>query len=81
MSDQRAPSPPEESVERQLERIESIVEELASDKIELDTALRLFEEGIGRLRAVTEHLAAAETRVKLLAEEADGSFVLEELDD
>jgi exodeoxyribonuclease VII small subunit len=71
----------EESVERQLERIESIVEELATDGIALDTALRLFEEGIGRLRTVTEHLAAAETRVKLLSEEAEGSFVLEELDD
>ena len=68
-----------ESVERQLERLESIVEELASDGIELDAALELFEEGIARLRAVTARLAAAESRVKLLAEEEDGSFSLEDL--
>lgn len=69
----------DESVERQLERLESIVEELASDGIELDAALELFEEGIARLRAVSARLASAESRVKLLAEEEDGSFSLEDL--
>ena len=78
MSERRAHAD-EQSVERQLERLESIVEELASDGIELDAALELFEEGIARLRAVTARLASAESRVKLLAEEDDGTFSLEDL--
>ena len=69
------------SVEEQLRRLETIVEELAGDGIELDTALRLFEEGVGRLRAVTERLAQAELQVKTLVEESAGSFTLEDFDE
>ena len=71
----------EPSVEEQLRRLESIVEELAGDGIELDSALRLFEEGVGRLRAVTERLARAEAQVKTLVEESDGDLVLEDFDE
>lgn len=81
MSDREKSAAGEESVERQLERLESIVDELAGDGIELDAALRLFEEGVTRLRAVTERLAAAEARVKVLSEEADGGFVLDDFDE
>jgi exodeoxyribonuclease VII small subunit len=81
MSEPLQPPANDASVERQLERLEAIVEELSGDGIELDAALQLFEEGVARLRAVTARLAAAESRVKVLSEEADGSFVLEDLDD
>lgn len=81
MSDRQRTPGGEESVEGQLERLESIVDQLAGDGIELDAALRLFEEGVSRLRAVTERLAAAETRVKVLSEEADGGFVLDDFDE
>ncbi|HEX8848894.1 MAG TPA: exodeoxyribonuclease VII small subunit [Gemmatimonadaceae bacterium] len=70
-----------EGVEDQLRRLEAIVDELSGDGIELDAALRLFEEGVARLRAVTERLAGAEARVKQLSEEADGSFILEDFDE
>jgi len=69
-----------ESVEQQLERLEAIVEQLAGDGVELDAALKLFEEGVARLRAVTERLSQAETQVKLLVEEGEGDFSLEDLD-
>ena len=69
-----------ETVEQQLERLESIVEQLAGDGVELDAALKLFEEGVARLRAVTERLSQAETQVKLLVEEREGEFSLEDLD-
>ena len=69
-----------ESVEQQLERLEAIVEQLAGDGVELDAALKLFEEGVARLRAVTERLSQAETQVKLLVEEGEGDFPLEDLD-
>lgn len=70
-----------ESVEQQLRRLESIVDQLAGDGIELDAALRLFEEGVGRLRAVTERLSQAEAQVKLLVEASEGEFSLEDLDE
>ena len=70
-----------ESVEEQLRRLEAIVEQLAGDGIELDAALRLFEEGVGRLRAVTARLSQAEVQVKTLVEESDGHFALEDFDE
>ena len=75
----RTPDP--ESVEAQLRRLETIVEQLAGDGIELDSALKLFEEGVGRLRAVTARLSEAEAQVKTLVEESEGEFSLEDLDD
>lgn len=75
----RAPDP--ESVEEQLRRLEAIVGQLAGDGIELDVALALFEEGVGRLRAVTEKLAQAEAQVKTLVEESGGEFSLDDLDE
>jgi len=70
-----------ESVEEQLRRLEEIVDQLAGDGVELDAALALFQEGVGRLRAVTERLSQAEAQVKRLVEESDGEFSLEDLDE
>lgn len=64
------------SFERNLVRLEEIVSELESDELELDGALRLFEEGIERLREATAELSRAESRVALLVEQSDGAFEL-----
>ncbi len=64
------------SYEADLDRIESIVTELEREDLELDRALRLFEEGVERLRSAAAALADAEGRLRLLVERADGSFVL-----
>lgn len=80
MTDRKRGTDPE-SVEQQLRRLEDIVDQLAGDGIELDAALKLFEEGVGRLRAVTERLSQAEAQVKLLVEESEGEFSLEDLDE
>ena len=79
MTAKKRPDEPE-TVEQQLERLEAIVEQLAGDGVELDAALKLFEEGVSRLRAVTERLSQAESQVKLLVEESEGEFSLEDLD-
>ena len=79
MTAKKRPGEPE-TVEQQLERLEAIVEQLAGDGVELDAALKLFEEGVSRLRAVTERLSQAESQVKLLVEESEGEFSLEDLD-
>ena len=67
------------SFEADLARIESILAELDADTLELDRALRLFEEGVARLREAAAALDAAEGRVRLLVERADGSLTLSDL--
>lgn len=67
------------SFEASLARLEEIVEELESDELDLDRALRLFEEGIEKLRSASGELARADARVKLLVERTDGTFDLNEL--
>jgi exodeoxyribonuclease VII small subunit len=62
------------SFEDRLKRLEQIVAELEGDELELDRALKLFEEGIAALRAATEDLGKVETRLKRLVERADGTF-------
>ena len=46
----------------------------------LDDALKLYEEGIQLSKACAEKLKAAEMRIKKLAKNADGQFVLEDLE-
>ena len=62
----------EGTFESELARLEAIVEALQDDGVELDAALRLFEEGVRRLRAMTGRLAGAEAKVKLLTEDEEG---------
>ena len=66
--------------ETHLARLEEIVEELDGDDVALDRALSLFEEGISHLRSATTELERLEEKVKVLSEEADGTFRLGELD-
>ena len=65
--------------EGNIARIEEIVGALEDDSIELDEALRLFEEGIARLREAGVVLGEAERAVQALVEEADGSFTITDL--
>ena len=48
----------------QLERLEAIVRKLEAEDLDLDEALKLFEEGVERLRAAREQLTQAEGKVK-----------------
>ena len=65
--------------EGNIARVEEIVGALEDDAVELDEALRLFEEGIARLREAGVVLGEAERAVQTLVEQADGSFVITEL--
>ena len=64
------------SYETDIARIETIVGELERSEVPLDDALRLFEEGVERLRAASAALMQAEARVRKLIEESDGGFTL-----
>ena len=66
--------------EEHLQRLESIVAQLDGDTLELDTALKLFEDGIALLRQASDELTAADARVKLLVEDADGAVSTRDLD-
>jgi exodeoxyribonuclease VII small subunit len=62
------------SFEQRLRRLEEIVGELESDRIDLERALALFEEGVACLRSATEELGKVEARVQRLVERTDGTF-------
>ena len=68
------------SIAKDLNRLEEIVRKLEAEDVELDAALALFEEGVTRLRAAREHLAAAEVKVQTVLEEAGGDLRLSDLD-
>ena len=57
------------SLEQALARLEEIVHGLEREDLELDEALRLFEEGIAHLRNAQQVLATAELRIERLIEE------------
>ncbi|MBV9879180.1 MAG: exodeoxyribonuclease VII small subunit [Gemmatirosa sp.] len=69
-----------ESFETNLARLEDIVGALEADGLDLDMALRLFEEGVERLRAASGELSRVEQQVKLLVERTDGAFELPPLE-
>lgn len=64
------------SFEKNLARLEEIVSQLESDRLTLDSSLKLFEEGIELLRKASEELSQTETKVKELVERADGVLEL-----
>ena len=74
------PAPSTPGLADELARLEEIVRKLEADDVELDAALVLFEEGVARLRAARERLAAAELKVQMVLEEAGGDIRLTDLD-
>jgi exodeoxyribonuclease VII small subunit len=65
----------------ELARLEEIVRRLENPEMDLDEALTLFEEGVGRLRTARARLAEAELTVKRVLEEADGTLGTGDVDD
>lgn len=68
------------SIAEDLARLEDIVRQLEADDVELDAALALFEEGVSRLRAARERLAAADLKVQAVLEQAGGELGVVDLD-
>jgi exodeoxyribonuclease VII small subunit len=62
--------------EEDIDRLEAIAAELDQDGVPLDRALKLFEEGVARLRRATAALSRAESQVTVLVEQVDGAFTL-----
>ena len=66
------------SFEASMERLESILHTLESGNEDLDTSLKLYEEGISLVRACSNQLEKAEQKIKILQTQPDGSVVLED---
>lgn len=64
----------------ELAQLEDIVRKLEGEELDLDEALRLFEDGVRRLRRAREQLAAAEVRVRQVLAESGGALRVEPLD-
>ena len=63
--------------EEDLARLEAIARQLEGDQLPLDDAMRLFEEGVARLRTAAAALTVAEARVQQLVEDASGALTVE----
>lgn len=64
--------------EQSLTRLEQIAAALDKDDLPLEEALKLFEEGIARLREANAALQDAEGKVRTLMEQAEGVFEAKE---
>lgn len=75
-AEERSPS----EFEAAVEELEELVARLDREELELDEALRIFQEGVDRLRTATRLLEEARGRVRELVEEASGEFAEVALD-
>jgi exodeoxyribonuclease VII small subunit len=75
-----APKEPEQSFEVAIERLESIVGQMESDKMPLEELLVRYEEGIKLVKVCEEKLGAAEKRIELLTRDAAGKPQLSDFD-
>jgi exodeoxyribonuclease VII small subunit len=55
-----------------IHRLQRIVADLEREDIELEAAMRLFEEGVGHLRAAETLVTQTELRIEQLLEDSDG---------
>lgn len=60
--------------EAAIEELESIVRKLEAGSLTLDDSLSAFEKAVGLVKICNEKLEAAEQRVRILTEGADGSI-------
>lgn len=62
------------SFEKAMEQLERIVQELESEELPLEKAIRKFEEGIKLSKFCNHKLEESEKKVNLLMEDQDGQF-------
>ena len=65
----------------ELERLEAIVRNLEDSEVDLDEALKLFQEGVKRLKNARKLLQDTELTVKKVIDAADGSLPDADVDD
>ena len=71
----------ESKFEKDLEKLEQVVEALETGGLSLDDALKRFEEGIKLARRCEKALGEAEKKIEILTKNAQGDFVAEHFAD
>lgn len=71
----------EPKFEKDLEKLEKIVESLEEGGLSLDVSLKKFEEGIGLAQRCEKALTSAEKKIEKLTRSAGGKLKTEPLDD
>ena len=64
----------EMSFEEAVKRLEEIAAKLEAEKVDLDSSLKLYEEGIYLVRYCNTMLDGAERKIKMLSVNADGEL-------
>ena len=59
-------------LEKALERLEEIVQQLEQQEVSLDDSLKLFEEGVKLADSVQKKMSEAQLRIKKVVSEAQG---------
>jgi exodeoxyribonuclease VII small subunit len=62
------------SFEKALQKLETIVEKLENNELELEKALQHFEEGMKLSQYCSRKLEETEKKISLIMEKADGSI-------
>ena len=78
--EQPEPTAREQSFETAIERLESIVEAMESDKMPLEELLVRYEEGIQLVKTCQQKLEAAERRIEVITRGARGKPQLREFE-
>ncbi len=68
------------SFRTEVERLEAIVRSLEGENLDLDQALELFREGVGRIKSARELLTESELTVQRVLEESDGTIGTDDID-
>ena len=69
MSKPPAPQPEDPSIEKALERIETLVREVESGKLTLEETIARFEEGSALAKSCRQKLDAAERKIQIILRE------------
>lgn len=64
-----------------MERLEEIIDNLESGQVDLEEALKVFEEGIKISQQLAAKLERAEKQIRKLVEKADGTLSTEAMDE
>jgi len=72
------PAAAQPTFESAIERLESLVEQMESDKLPLEQLLVSYEEGLKLVKICSEKLSDAEKRIEIIARGAGGKPVLAE---
>lgn len=68
------------SFEDTMNELEEIVRKLDTGKTDLDTSLKLYEQGVGLIRSAKEYLEQAEQKVRILRVNSDGELTESDFD-